>query len=259
MAEFVPQLTDVVEFPMGEHPHINEQEKPLIWLATFFRPDVSVLADSIGLYFKRTVGDVSKLDMRANIYVYDPLDTIKPIEPIPGYHKVTTLALDIDLTSVLSPPTGWKAIPITPFNFEANHTYIIYFEMVSEPYIQNGVVDNIVISAAEQFDIPLVPSDYPYPSSRYQTKNTFGFGRIPRTGNVYTYPVAVAIYGEAGAPPIDCTQRTTETECILNGCHWWSDGTCHSTPETPLPPIQYGGIILLLVALGLGAGLLMGK
>lgn len=33
--------------------------------------------------------------------------------------------------------------------------------------------------------------------------------------------------------PPECSDYTTQAECTAAGCYWWSDNTCHSTPETP--------------------------
>ncbi|MHA1852596.1 MAG: hypothetical protein ACTSUF_03705 [Candidatus Heimdallarchaeaceae archaeon] len=32
-------------------------------------------------------------------------------------------------------------------------------------------------------------------------------------------------------PPTPCSSHTTQAECEAAGCYWWSDNTCHSTPE----------------------------
>lgn len=32
-------------------------------------------------------------------------------------------------------------------------------------------------------------------------------------------------------PPPPCSSYTTEVDCTAAGCYWWSDNTCHSTPE----------------------------
>ena len=36
-----------------------------------------------------------------------------------------------------------------------------------------------------------------------------------------------------------CMQRTTSNDCIVNGCYWWPDGTCHGTPY--VAPSEVGG------------------
>lgn len=198
MVDFIPQLSDVVEFPFGEHPRIQEGELPLMWLVTFIKSNVAVTANYLGLYFKRITGSVENLDIRTNIYVCDPFWTVEP-EPMPP-DKMTTLATNVDLKSILTSPAGWKLIPIDTFTFEANRTYTIMFEMVSQPYFLNGQVDGIVVSAAEKFDIPIIPPDYPFPESQRQAKNCFGLER-PKTGYIYTYPVAVALYGEVPQTP----------------------------------------------------------
>lgn len=224
MAEFVPQLNNMSEFQLGEHPRVEEGELPLIWLLTFIKPNVSIIASSIGLYLKRIDGDISGVDLRANIYAYDPFWTAEPETPGVG-QKVATLASNVDVKALLAPPSGWKAMPIAPFTFEANRTYIVMFEMVSEPHTSNGAVDSIVLSGAERFDIPMVPADWPGPQR--QAKDAYGFNKNPRTGFVYTYPLAMALYGEAG-------------------------------PEPPQqPPVQAGGILMLLLAVGLGVGMLV--
>jgi len=216
MAEFVPQLSDVVEFRIGEHPRLEEGELPLIWLLTFIKPDIAITANSIGLYLKRIDGDVGGMDITANVYAYNPFWTVEPETPGTG-QEVTTLASNVDMKALLTPPTGWKAIPIAPFTFEANRTYIIMVEMVSEPRTSNGMVDNIVLSGAETFDIPMIPPDWP--GMQRQAKDAYGLYMSPKTGFVYTYPMAVALYGEAG-------------------------------PEPQPPPIKFGGIALALLAAG---------
>lgn len=43
---------------------------------------------------------------------------------------------------------------------------------------------------------------------------------------------------ESEGPPPNCPDYTNQADCIAAGCYWWSDGTCHDTPET-LPCEDY--------------------
>ena len=159
MAQFVPELSDIVEFPFGEHPRIEDGEIPLMWVVTFIKPNISITANSIGLYFKRIVGDIAPLDMLADIIVYEQTDwTAEPETPWPGWNPVT-VASGIDLKSILILPEGWKTIPISTITFEANHVYTIMFQITTKPYNVDGKIDEIMVSGAD--NEPISPVIYP--------------------------------------------------------------------------------------------------
>ena len=41
-----------------------------------------------------------------------------------------------------------------------------------------------------------------------------------------------------------CEGRTNQADCEANGCYWWSDGTCHSTPEPGQNVAEVSSIII---------------
>lgn len=199
--DFIPQLSNEVEFFLGDKVRDGVDNR-LIWLVTFIKPNVAIEAKKLGIYLKRQVGDTTGLDLRIDIKVYDPFWTVEP--ETPGASKeVTTLTSNVSLSGLVGQPNGWKAIDIVPFAFEANRTYVILFKIVSQALITNGQDDAFVISGAQKFDIPIIPPDYPFPENQCQAKNAYGIER-ESFGWVYTFPVAIALYGEAAPPaPIE--------------------------------------------------------
>jgi len=46
------------------------------------------------------------------------------------------------------------------------------------------------------------------------------------------------LYYLISQPEKICSNYTTQPECEANGCYWWSNNTCNSTPEKTQPSIN---------------------
>ena len=67
-------------------------------------------------------------------------------------------------------------------------------------------------------------SSQPYvgPCDRYNGTN---WSSIPYDMLFYTFTLTDGVV---------CSDYVTQTECTAAGCYWWSDNTCHSTPESAI-------------------------
>jgi hypothetical protein len=205
MAIYTPPLQTEITFGDVVYNDVDYIGK---YLYSYIKLTEPFAANSIGLYFCRHENQGTVVPLVADIRIAEMWSWA---EPDAGQNPVI-VAQNIDLRNILQFPTGWKWIPITAFNFEANKMYVVRFDMTSGIPVNNKLSDLYVLSGTAKIARPYIEPDIPpsyYPdnglaqaASAYATNITSG----PVFGAYFLNPLAIALAGaELPKPTGDIT------------------------------------------------------